>query len=79
MNPTLKRKRIGDLDPWIETLIQNYGKDQNKVLKAQVTDVSEMSESQRLEEDDNCFLFVSDGIAVIPAVLSDDAWELLLE
>jgi len=41
--------------------------------------VCDISDSQRTELTDACMLFMSDGSAVIPAVLSEAAWERLQE
>lgn len=76
--PKMKRRRMAELEPWIEKLIQNYGKSQcETTVKANVVGVCDISDSQRMEHTDACMLFMSDGSAVIPAVLSEDAWERL--
>ncbi|XP_043100137.1 adrenocortical dysplasia protein homolog isoform X2 [Puntigrus tetrazona] len=76
--PKIKRRRMAELDPWIEKLIQNYGQNNcETTVKAKVIGVCDISDSQRMEHTDACMLFVSDGSAVIPAVLSDAAWESL--
>uniref|UniRef100_A0A8C1SB67 ACD shelterin complex subunit and telomerase recruitment factor n=1 Tax=Cyprinus carpio TaxID=7962 RepID=A0A8C1SB67_CYPCA len=67
---------MAELEPWIEKLIQNYGQSQcETTVKANVVGVCDISDSQRMEHTDVCMLFMSDGSAVIPAVLSDAAWE----
>uniref|UniRef100_A0A8C1MFB8 ACD shelterin complex subunit and telomerase recruitment factor n=1 Tax=Cyprinus carpio TaxID=7962 RepID=A0A8C1MFB8_CYPCA len=76
--PKIKRRRMAELEPWIEKLIQNYGQSQcETTVKANVVGVCDISDSQRMEHTDVCMLFMSDGSAVIPAVLSDAAWERL--
>ncbi|XP_026072550.1 adrenocortical dysplasia protein homolog isoform X3 [Carassius auratus] len=76
--PKIKRRRMAELEPWIEKLIQNYGQSQSETtVKANVVGVCDISDSQRMEHTDVCMLFMSDGSAVIPAVLSDAAWERL--
>ncbi|XP_058638527.1 adrenocortical dysplasia protein homolog isoform X1 [Onychostoma macrolepis] len=76
--PKIKRRRMAELEPWIEKLIQNYGQSQcETTVKANVVGVCDISDSQRMEHTDACMLFMSDGSAVIPAVLSDAAWERL--
>ncbi|XP_067298630.1 adrenocortical dysplasia protein homolog isoform X2 [Pseudorasbora parva] len=76
--PKMKRRRMAELEPWIEKLIQNYGQSQCEMtVKANVVGVCEISDSQRTEHTDACMLFMSDGSAVIPAVLSEAAWERL--
>ncbi|XP_073693229.1 adrenocortical dysplasia protein homolog [Garra rufa] len=76
--PKIKRRRMAELEPWIEKLIQNYGESQcETTVKANVVGVCDISDSQRMEHTDACMLFMSDGSAVIPAVLSDAAWERL--
>ncbi|XP_039518832.1 adrenocortical dysplasia protein homolog isoform X2 [Pimephales promelas] len=78
--PKIKRRRMADLEPWIEKLIQNYGQSQPEtIVKANVVGVCDISDSQRTELTDACMLFMSDGSAVIPAVLSEAAWERLQE
>ncbi|XP_056123260.1 adrenocortical dysplasia protein homolog isoform X2 [Rhinichthys klamathensis goyatoka] len=76
--PKIKRRRMAELEPWIEKLIQNYGQSQcETTVKANVVGVCDISDSQRTEHTDACMLFMSDGSAVIPAVLSEAAWERL--
>ncbi|XP_016357529.1 uncharacterized protein LOC107700405 isoform X2 [Sinocyclocheilus anshuiensis] len=76
--PKIKRRRMAELEPWIEKLIQNYGQSQcETTVKANVVGVCDISDSQRMEHTDACMLFMSDGSAVIPAVLSDAGWERL--
>uniref|UniRef100_A0A673N4K8 Uncharacterized LOC107750530 n=1 Tax=Sinocyclocheilus rhinocerous TaxID=307959 RepID=A0A673N4K8_9TELE len=76
--PKIKRRRMAELEPWIEKLVQNYGQSQcETTVKANVVGVCDISDSQRMEHTDACMLFMSDGSAVIPAVLSDAAWERL--
>ncbi|XP_048040200.1 adrenocortical dysplasia protein homolog isoform X1 [Megalobrama amblycephala] len=76
--PKIKRRRMAELEPWIEKLIQNYGQSQcETTVKANVVGVCDISDSQRTEHTDACMLFLSDGSAVIPAVLSEAAWERL--
>lgn len=78
--PKIKRRRKAELEPWIEKLIQNYGQNQTEtVVKASIIGTCEISDSQRMDRTDACMLFLSDGIAMIPAVLSDAAWERLQE
>jgi len=39
--PKIKRRRMADLEPWIEKLIQNYGQSQPEtIVKANVVGVS---------------------------------------
>ncbi|XP_065123750.1 adrenocortical dysplasia protein homolog isoform X1 [Paramisgurnus dabryanus] len=79
--PTIKRRRMGELEPWVEKLIQDYGKNDSefKTVKAHVVGVCDLTESQRTEHTDTCMMFLSDGSALIPAVLSGAAWEHLLK
>lgn len=78
--PKMKRRRMAELEPWIEKLIQNYGQIQSEsIVKANVIGMGEISDSQRIERTDACMLLLSDGSVVIPAVLSDAAWERLQE
>ncbi|MCJ8737293.1 hypothetical protein PDJAM_G00022370 [Pangasius djambal] len=67
-------------EPWIEQLIENYGKEQRDTsVRAHVVGVSDLTESQRTDESDACMLFLSDGTVFIPAVLSAAAWEHMQE
>ncbi|KAK3562209.1 hypothetical protein QTP86_030355 [Hemibagrus guttatus] len=67
-------------EPWIEQLIQNYGKEQRGTsVRAHVVGVSDLTESQRTDVSDACMLFLSDGTVFIPAVLSAAAWEHMQE
>ncbi|XP_062869293.1 adrenocortical dysplasia protein homolog isoform X2 [Trichomycterus rosablanca] len=67
-------------EPWIEQLIQNYGKSPREIsVRAHVVGVSDLSESQHTDENNACMLFLSDGTVFIPAVLSTAAWERLQE
>ncbi|XP_051504315.1 uncharacterized protein LOC127412123 isoform X2 [Myxocyprinus asiaticus] len=76
--PKMKRRRMAELEPWIERLVQNYGQSQSETtVKAQVVGVCDLSDSQRMEHTDVCLMFLSDGSALIPAALSGAAWERL--
>ncbi|XP_027007753.1 adrenocortical dysplasia protein homolog [Tachysurus fulvidraco] len=67
--------------PWIEQMIQNYSKEQQRCssVRAHVVGVSDLTESQRTDVSDACMLFLSDGTVFIPAVLSASAWEHMQE
>ncbi|XP_051990428.1 adrenocortical dysplasia protein homolog [Xyrauchen texanus] len=76
--PKMKRRRMAELEPWIERLIQNYGQSQSETtVKAHVVGACDLSDSQRMEHTDVCLMFLSDGSALIPAVLSGASWERL--
>lgn len=76
----MKRRRMAEVEPWIENLIRNYGESLgDRTVKAHVVGMCDLSESQRMERTDACMIFVSDGSARIPAVLSGAAWERLQE
>lgn len=72
------------LDPWIESLIQNYGSDEVRiggVLTADVIGVSDVPESQA-QGSEGCptgLLYLSDRVVHIPAILTAASWEYLRE
>ncbi|XP_061629930.1 adrenocortical dysplasia protein homolog [Phyllopteryx taeniolatus] len=71
------------LSPWIESLIRSYGSEEGSNggrLKAHVTSVGQMSQSQaRNSEGPTGLLFLSDGVVQMPAILTSSAWEHLQE
>ncbi|XP_034031615.1 adrenocortical dysplasia protein homolog [Thalassophryne amazonica] len=71
------------LAPWIENMIQSYGSEDRTTgspLKAHITGISELSDSQAQDsEDPRKLIFLSDGVVQIPAVLTKSAWEHLQE
>ncbi|XP_077453437.1 adrenocortical dysplasia protein homolog [Stigmatopora argus] len=80
----LRDKRRRGLCPWIESLIQSFGSEEGSSndgrLKAYVTSVGEMSQSQAQNvEGPTSLLYLSDGAVQIPAILSSSTWERLQE
>lgn len=79
------------LSPWIEELILGYGTEPGgrgtepggrgtERLRARVTRVEQMSQSQAQNSDcPTGLLLLSDGVVLIPAVLTSAAWERLQE
>lgn len=72
------------LCPWIEELVLGYGTERGRRsserLRARVTRVEQMSQSQAQSSDcPSGLLLLSDGVVLIPAVLTTAAWERLQE
>lgn len=72
------------LCPWIEELVLGYGTERgsrsSERLRARVTRVEQMSQSQAQNSDcPTGLLLLSDGFVLIPAVLTTAAWERLQE
>lgn len=69
------------LEPWIERIIISHGTDNETStgrLKAHVVGVGQMSDSQEQGVDGPTgFLFLSDGVVQIRAMLTQSAWETL--
>ncbi|XP_061773325.1 adrenocortical dysplasia protein homolog [Nerophis ophidion] len=80
----MHRSAWNQLSPWIERMIQNYSTEEESRgrvrLKAHVTNVGQMSQSQAQNlEGPIGMLFLSDGVVQIPAILTSALWEELQE
>ncbi|XP_061892124.1 adrenocortical dysplasia protein homolog [Entelurus aequoreus] len=80
----MRRSAWNKLSPWIERMIQNYSTEEESRgcvrLKAHITNVGQMSQSQAQNlEGPTELLFLSDGVVQIPAILTSAAWEELQE
>ncbi|KAM7002964.1 adrenocortical dysplasia protein homolog [Tautogolabrus adspersus] len=78
----MSRSTRNKLSPWIESLILSYGcqdgSSSSGRLKAHVIGVGQMSQSQAQgSEGPTGLLFLSDGVLMIPAILTTSAWEHL--